>query len=219
MSWKLGFALLCALACSSSAQNTGRKTPENPAIWEPPSIIEFPHSAKSTVPKEMIKGLRVSGLKIVLEDTELAVVQSHIGGTIGHRGDAGDSLSWLCLHGIDPQGDWVLWLMSGEIDAGTVGGFRWQRVESKAKLDARCKALPEGRDGVELPVVLRLGITEDGVRHIFGQPSTRLGNAALYSHEHEGTIRNEPFTAMNTLAVLLRGGVVWAIEVWKSTTS
>jgi hypothetical protein len=109
--------------------------------------------------------------------------------------------------------------MSGEIDAGTVGGFRWQHVERKAQLDARCQTLPEGPGGVELPVALRLGITEAEVQHIFGQPTTRLGNALLYLHEHELTAHNQPYTAMNTLAVLLHGGVVWAIEVWKSTTS
>src|ERR1700686_4858535 len=111
MIWRLGLALLCALVCNSSAQNTNRKTVEKTAIWEPPSGIEFPPSSKSTAPREMITGLRVSGLRIVLEDTGLAAVQRHTGGIIGHRGDGGDSLSWLCLHGTSPQGDWVLWLM------------------------------------------------------------------------------------------------------------
>jgi len=52
-----------------------------------------------------------------------------------------------------------------------------------------------------------------------GQPSKRLGDTLLYLHEHEETIKNEPFTALNTLAVLLSGQAVWAIEAWKSTTS
>jgi hypothetical protein len=55
------------------------------------------------------------------------------------------------------------------MDGGSVGGFRWQRVESKAQLDGRCQTLPEERGGVELPVPLRLGISEDGVSHIFSQ--------------------------------------------------
>jgi hypothetical protein len=167
----------------------------------------------------MIAGLRVSGQTIVLEDTDLAAVQRHTGGTIGHWGDASDSLSWLCLHGTGPQGDWVLWLMSGEIDGGTVGGFRWQHVERQAQFDTRCQTLPEGRGGVELPVALQLGVTEARVRRIFGEPSAKLGNALLYLHEHELTAHNEPYTAMNTLAVHLRGGVMWAIEVRKSTIS
>jgi hypothetical protein len=201
MIWRLGLALLCASVCSSSAQNTSRKTIEKTAIWQPPSAIEFPPSSKSTVTREMITGLRVSGQTIVLEDTDLASVQKHTGGTIGHRGDAGDSLSWLCLHGTGPQGDWVLWLMSGEIDGGTVGGFRWQHVERKPQLDTRCQTLSEGRGGVELPVALQLGITEAAVRHIFGEPTAKLGNALLYLHEHELTAHNEPYTAMNTLVV------------------
>jgi hypothetical protein len=166
----------------------------------------------------MIRRFRVSGLRIVLENTELTAVQKRFGGTIGHRGDADTSLSWLCLHGTGPQGGWILWLMSGEMDAGSVGGFRWQRVGRAAEVDTKCQTLPEG-SSVELPVTLRLGSEEAGVLHIFGQPTKRFGNALFYLHEHEATIRNEPYTAMNTLVVLLRGGVVWAIEVWKSTTS
>ena len=218
MTWRMGFVLLSALVCNSSAQGTTREGVVNPAIWEPPSVIEFPQSAKSTVPREMIRGLRVSGLRIVLENTELTEVQKRIGGTIGHRGDADTALSWLCLHGTGPRGNWILWLMSGEMDAGSVGGFRWQRVERAAQVDKKCQTLPEGGI-VELPAALRLGVEEAGVLHNFGQPTERIGNALLYLHEHEATIRNAPYTAMNTLVVLLRGGVVWAIEAWKSTTS
>jgi len=167
----------------------------------------------------MITGLRVSRQSIVLEKTELTAVQRHVGGIIGDRGDAGQSLSWLCLHGIGAQGGWARWLMSGEIDAGTVGGFRWQHVEGTARLDTRGQTLPEGQGAIELPVALRRGIAEAEGLRILGQPSGRLGNTLLYLHEHESTIKNQLFTAMSTLAVLLRGGVVSAIEVCKSTTS
>lgn len=216
---RFGLALLCVLVCNSSAQNTSRKPLAAAAIWEPPSGIEFPEDSKSTVAKEMITALRVSGQRIVLEHTNLEAVRKHTGGTIGHSGDASESVSWLCLHGAGRQGDWVLWLMSGEIDGGTVGGFRWQHVDRNAQFDTRCQMLPEGRGSVELPIALKLGTTEAGVEHIFGQPTARLGNALLYQHEHETTIHNEPYTAMNTLAVLLHAGTVQAIEVWKSTIS
>jgi len=218
MRGRFGLALLCLLVCNSSAQNTSRKTVAATAIWEPRSI-EFPWDSKSTVAKEMITALRVSGQRIVLEHTNLEAVRKHTGGTIGHNGDAGDSLSWLCLHGTGRQGDWALWLMSGEIDGGTVGGFLWQHVDRNAQFDTRCQVLTEGRGSVELPIALKLGTTEAGVEHIFGQPTARLGNALFYLHEHETTAHKEPYTAMNTLTVLLHEGTVQAIEVWKSTIS
>jgi hypothetical protein len=181
-------------------------------------MVEFPDYSTSTVPREIITGLRVSGIGIALEGSELAAVKTRAGGTIGHRGDAATALSWLCFHGINPEGDWVLWLMSGEMDGDSVGGFRWQSIGHATEVDRRCQTLPEGQGGVELPVPLRLGMGEAGVLDTLGHPTNRLGNTLLYLHEHEGKIRNEPYTAMNTVAVLLRGGVVWAIEVWKSTT-
>jgi hypothetical protein len=84
--------------------------------------------------------------------------------------------------------------MSGEIDGGTVGGFRWQHVDGNAKFDMRCQMLPAGQRSVELPIALKLGTTEAGVEHIFGQPTARLGNALFYQHEHGATIHNAPYT-------------------------
>jgi hypothetical protein len=163
--------------------------------------------------------LQLPGLRIFLDSTQLTAVQRRLGGTIGSRGDAGDALHWLCFHGTDGKGGWLLWLESGEINGGAVGGFRWQRAGRTARFDARCRALPDGRRGVELPITLQLGIGEAGALHTLGSPTKRLGGTLLYLHEHEETIHGEPYTATNTLAVLLRGGVVWAIEAWKSTSS
>jgi hypothetical protein len=216
MAWKYGLLLICALFCNSSAQNN--KQVENPAIWEPPPTIDFPGSVKASIPNEMITSLRVGGKSIVLDETDLKEVQRDVRGPIGHRGDAGDSLHWLCLRGRDARDEWVLWLMSGEINGGSVGGFRWQRVEQTAQVDTRCQTLPDGRSGVEFPLAVRLGTSEGEILRILGRPSNRHGDTLLYLHEHEMTIKNQPFTAMNTVAVLLRKQAVWAIEAWKSTT-
>ncbi len=164
----------------------------------------------------MIKGLHVAGERIILDETILTAVQSHVGGTIGHRGDAGDSLEWLCLRGTGVQGPWVLWLMSWwKFTHGRVGGFRWQRVEPTAQFDSRCQTLPDGRGGVELPIALQLGIVQSQVLRILGQPSKRVGHTLLYRHEHEVTIKNQLFKTLNTMAVILRGQAVWATEAWR----
>jgi hypothetical protein len=219
MNWTVSSVFLCSLVCNSFAQDMSQQAVKNPSTWQPPSIIEFPQSAKSTVPREMVTHLRVAGLTVTLEETALTDMQKQVGGIIGHRGDAGDSLSWLCSRGNGAHGAWVLWLMSSEVDGGTVGGFRWQRVERTVKFDTRCQTLQGSQDGVELPVALQLGTGESEVVHTFGPPTKMTDSSLLYLHEHEDRIRNEPYTAMNTLVVLLHRRVVWAIEVWKSTTS
>ena len=189
-----------------------------PLIWEPPPVTDFPTSVKPTVRKQMIASLRVSDLPIVLEKTEMAAVQKKLGGSMGSRGDAGSALQWLCFHGVSANGRWVLWLMSSEIDGPSIGGFRWQKVADGVGFDAGCQAL-SGKGGVVLPAEIRPGVSERAVTSAFGQPSRKAIKTLYYLHEHEESLHDQPYTVMNTLEVLLRGGIVWSIELWKSTTS
>jgi hypothetical protein len=41
----------------------------------------------------------------------------------------------------------------------------------------------------------------------------------LYEHEHDELIRGEQFFSSNIVIVVLRGGVIWAIEVTKTVTN
>jgi len=161
--------------------------------------------------------VRVSDATVVLEKTKLIDMGAHFKAAIGRRGDAGDYLEWLCLSGADNKRGWVLWLTSGEIDAGAVGGFQWQRIPSGAQVDKRCRKLPDSV--VELPHALRLGMSHGDLLRILGQPTRRQGERLLYVHEEEQVIRNEPYSETNTLVVRFRKGVVWAIGVSKSTVS
>jgi hypothetical protein len=145
-------------------------------------------------------------------------MQVMFGGTIGHVGDAGEWFQWLCLHGADDTGPWVLWLESGEIDGPYVGGFEWARVPRSSQFDERCAALPDASK-VELPIQLRLSTPEASVLQLLGQPTFRKGNVLAYEHEHNETIRGEPFISDNGVYVGIREGVVWAINVWKTTSN
>ncbi len=110
-------------------------------------------------------------------------------------------------------GEWHFTLRDGP----TVGGFQWRRVPMTANFDGRCQALPDRDSEVDLPIELRLGGTETEVLQVLGRPTVRKGNTVIYEHEHEEPIHNEPYTFMNTVTVVLRHGLVWAIQVDKST--
>lgn len=207
------------LSCSSHSQSVDSKALSRP-IWQPPKVLdEFPQDAKSTASPDIIKSLQVSRQRIVLETTALVALQKTVGGVIGHRGDAGDSLSWLCLYGSDSDGTWVLWLLSSEIDDGSIGGFTWQFVKNTTSIDSRCSARSEKGQIIKLPVPLRLGMTKDEVLLVLGKPSTQTDDTLFYLHEHELTLHNQPYTDMNTVGVVLSRKKVVSIEVWKSTTS
>ena len=156
-------------------------------------------------------------MTVVLEKTEMTDVQKRFGGTFGEEGDAGTSLEWLCLRGGDATGRWVLWLKSGEMDDGSVGSFQWRRVNRAAKFDERCGTLPKTDGRVHLPMALDLGMAEAELLQLLGQPTARRGNTLLYVHEHEGANQKGPFTALNTVSIVVREGRVTAIDVLKVT--
>ena len=88
----------------------------------------------------------------------------------------------------------------------------------QGQIDA-AECYEKARVGSSCPLRFGLGQTEMQVRKILGRPTVRYRDTLIFFHEHEETIRNQSFTASNTVAVALRGGVVWAIQVWKNDSS
>jgi hypothetical protein len=211
--------VLIFAACPAFAQTTSRSSSPRVSspIWELPAWYLLEGDPKPTVPKEMLAALRISDFPISLESTPIEDVRTTLGGTIGRRGDGGGFVEWLCFHGKDPSGQWVLWLDGGEINGGTVGGFQWQRVDKGAVFDPRCRRLGDAQ--VELPITLRLGIGEAELRKNLGRPTVTHGDRLIYIHEHQEAIQGEPFTSNNTVGIVLRAGKVWAIEAAKTTTN
>jgi hypothetical protein len=206
-------ALLWAVTGAAFGQIANNST--NGLVWKPSRVWTSDALPKATVSKEMASKLRVSDMTVVLEKTDMRDVQKRFGGTLGKEGDAGTSIEWLCLHGGDATGRWVLWLMSGEMDNGTAGSFQWRRVNRMEKIDERCGSLPKTDSTVDLPIALNLGMTESKLLQLLGQPTARQGNTLLYVHEHEGASENGPFTALNTVSIIVREGRVVTIDVLK----
>jgi hypothetical protein len=105
----------------------------------------------------MITTLRVAKVPIVLEKTELKDVQRRLGGSIRASGDASEAVAWLDLCGTDTNGRWTL-----RLDSSELGGLRWidgftlQRLDANARTVGRCRMIPQGEGGIELP--LRFGL-------------------------------------------------------------
>ena len=109
------------------------------------------------------------------------------------------------------------------------GRFGWKVVVKWAKAmstglrgsekDNRRSSMPDTsyRNRVADPAAI--GLTESEVRGILGTPTAEHHNTLVFDHKHQETIHNEPFSAWNTVAVELRSGVVWSIQVWKTTSN
>jgi len=167
----------------------------------------------------MVGSLRVANLPVVLEETTLEDAQKRFGGTFGNHGDGGESLGWLCLHGSDELGRWIIWLTSGEINGTTVGGFQWRRLSPHDIPDRRCSQIPDGKGGIALPIALHLGMTEAEIHEILGRPTVTRGKTFFFCHKHRTVIHKEDFTVSNDVAIVFRDGVAWAIEVAKTTSN
>jgi hypothetical protein len=214
-------ALFFVAAWSASAQTIAPAPAlDESKIWGPQPLLRFNDgpALRATVPEEMIASVRVSDVNVVLEqDLELQALQIRFGGKIGAEGDAANWHAWLCVHGSDTGGPWVLWLESSEIDGPYVGGFQLRRVPRSAQFDDRCAALPDAAK-IEMPIDLALGTPKTKVISLLGRPTARVGNVLLYEHEHNELIRGEEFSSFNSVMVELRDEVVSGIEVAKTTT-
>jgi hypothetical protein len=177
------------------------------------------HLPDGSVPKRLVTSLTVSDVKIALDETKLAQVSEHFGGTEGGRGDAANSLGWVCFQGMVGKNQSVLWLMSGEMNADSIGGFQWRLISQGVTVDRRCKSLPSGQAKIELSHGIRVGMTESQLLRVLGQPTKTMKNKLLYVYDKDVSIRNESYSEINLLAVVVRNGTVLAIEAWKSTMS
>lgn len=205
---RIVISVLLLTAWAASAQTAS-------LVWQPPSLDLPDTIPPATVSREMIATLRVAGMQIILEQTPLNDVQKRLGGVIGQHGEASNALQWLCYHGADAKGRWALWLESSEMGGGNVDGFSWRRIARNATLDRRCR---ERDVEVDLPVGLVMSMTETQVREVLGRPTAKYRNTLIFDHEHEVTLRNQPFTTSNNVYVTLRSGLVWTVQVRRTTS-
>jgi hypothetical protein len=189
------------------------------SVWEPPNELAVPGDSRPTVRREPITWLRVAAFTVILAKTTLSDVQSHLGGTIGQRGDASEALAWSCFHGRDAGGLWALWLEAGEIHGGTVGAFQLRRFDAATQFDQRCQSIAGSTGSVELPGGVRLGLSRAQTIRILRRPTRSAGDTSLYIHEHREVIRGEPFTASNRLTIRFRNAILDALDLWKMTVS
>ena len=187
-------------------------------VWQPPHQLSIPGNYKPTIHRELITSLRIADLTVVLEETKLADVQSRLGGTIGQRGDTSEALEWLCFHGRDNGGSWILWLEAGEIHGRFVGAFQLRRIEASAQVDNRCPLL-DSTPGIQLASGIRLGLPRAQTIEILGRPTKSDGDTVLYRYEHQQTTRRERVTASYRLMIRFRHAVLDAVDVWKMTVS
>ena len=202
--------VLVLLSLTAVAQTTQQSKSHSPrTVWEPPDW-NFPQNVKGNGQGEMLTSFRVSSYEIVLEGTEMKDVQKRLGGEIGSR--EGYAQEWLCFHGANETGRWVLWLENDEISDSLVGAFQWRQLSENDVPDPRCQMLRREDSMITLPLPITLGASQSRVLKSLGSPAGRTSERLIYLHEHA----SGSYVSSNTVIVRLRNGVVWAIQASKT---
>jgi hypothetical protein len=203
-------------------------TAQGQSLWQPPALTpgrdqqpQVTHAESSAI---LITSINVAGYPVALERTPLQDAHVYLGGVVGHHGDAGGSLTWLCYLQPDRRPPtWILWLeQRGDLyNPSVVSGFQWQTLPARSVPDARCKSLPP-TGKVSLPVPIRLGQSRAAIVHLLGAPTAEYPQALVYSASRQkkifGTSGAHTFTEIETIAVNFDHGKVAAINVYKATT-
>jgi hypothetical protein len=213
------FLTFVCVACLARGQNKQPLEAPQPAVWAPLQLPGFEEEAKSVKPNELVSALQINHQHISLEQTTLAELGKQYRAEIGHQGDASEFLQWVCLTGMTDGQRWVLWLESGEIHGGNLGGFQLRRIGGQVKLDTRCRTINAPASISTMPNMLTVGMRERDVVKVLGTPTARKPNFLYFEHHRKIVIRGEPYDIVNTVTLVLRDGVVWAFEVWKTTSS
>jgi hypothetical protein len=134
----------------------------------------------ATLERKPSTTLQMGKLRVQLEQTTLDEVRRAASvGTIAHRGDAGDSVYWLCY---TDSGRQRIWIMSdGEMGGA---GHYVTGVSAEAVPDARataaCPALPRHLQPLSLANHIWLGASEEDAAMHIGAPSFQSGTWRSY---------------------------------------
>ena len=160
----------------------------------------------------------MGSLVIQLESTQLSDVLSKIGtGEIQHRGDAAESVYWLCYSVPSSANTARLWLMSGEMDGGAVGSIALRLTSSDETATPSCPELPQAYRSVKLGNNISLQNRASDLRRIFGKPSLAANGWLHFDSERDVLLRGEKYTELGGLSVrVIKDRIV---ELWVSKTT
>ena len=164
----LKYILLISLMLSTLTFATGSYASE----FIPPPKYPLKKIPAPTLSSPPVSSLTMGKFVIKLETTSLEnVLKSIKAGKIAQRGDASESLEWICYSMTDQYNPVRLWLLSGEIDDGNVGAVVIRSMSTKDKASKKCPELPESFKPVKLDRKIWIHTSESDAREILGKPS------------------------------------------------
>jgi len=135
---------------------------------------------------------------------------------IHHRGDAGDSLTWVCYTLPTSSGNVNIWLDSGELEGGNaIDGVVVSPTNDAPRAD--CPGIEIGDGPVALDAGVWLGATRSAVLGRLGAPS-RVYRSMLY-YDFQTPLRDRPkdCSVAGELAIKIEGDRI--TRLWANRTT
>lgn len=209
---QFSFALLFALYGAASSVSAAEQ-------FEPPRfpLDVAPSSTLSSAPASSVA---LGAVVVQFDETTLSQALGQIGvGNISHRGDAAESVYWLCYSVLERSER--LWLLS----SGEMGGEEHviygiaARASSVRVSTANCPELPRALRPLKLDSAIWLGAPVSDIRKRFGKPSLQQNSWLHYESRRE--LADDPrakqwgadtFYEVGGLSVRVGAGKV--VELW-----
>jgi hypothetical protein len=180
-----------------------------------PDIQNLPSTLSAAVNSKVFLGAKV----VELERTTLVDIQKVAGvGSIRHRGDAGESESWLCYTSSLDGKVAHIWLSSGEL-GGPERAVGSVVVEAAYGIHATvdCPELPKRLAPISLGVAVRFDMRLNRLKSQLGEPSQQKGDWWLYSYS--GKVQSGSFDRFSVFGVRIVDGKIVAFFLSQTTTN
>lgn len=191
------------------------------AAATPPPEIQFERAWNATVQSKPTSGLRMGTLRVTFEETTLDEVRNAAStGQIERKGDAGESIYWLCYTNLTKHGTERIWIVAhGEMGGPdhTIGRISAERTAGRVATKD-CPALPTKMQPVSLDNEIWLNTPEKTAKKL-GKPSNETG--AWRSYEHQGKVPGEckgGFDLMNWLQLMTNKGRIEVLHAGQVTS-
>lgn len=159
-----------------------------------------------------IKDLKAGDMVVTPESTTLGALAAKFGGAIQHRGDAGDSIYWLCYL-VPGKTTIVLTFASGEI-GGDERAVTMASVENSVSTTIEgCSAAPAGLTKLDFGVP-GLGNPLGAVTKVVGREKPDAANRLKYN----STTANDEGSKLQTLTFRLQNNVVTGVAMTEAST-
>lgn len=184
----------------------------------PPAEINLPESVEPIQSqKPPVRGVTIDDFHVAFEETTLKQARAALGmAPVGQRGDAGDSLSWICY--TLPALHARIWLESDEMGGGeTIMEMTAKPIPPTETGNQGCPVPTTRGTGAFIDNGIWLGDSLDKIENLLG--TSGKASESLRYYWHDSPEDKDGFVMESILLLRIEGGKVTEIQANQVTSN